>query len=144
MPDIAALERLLERLKAATGPDREIDAEVDCAIRYPDKRPARHDDFGGRLEVRPGHIKSRLGLREAARYTSSLDAAKIAVPDGHDYMLNSAQRYAVVWRTDAVPRTTMAHTSQAIAPTLELALCAAAVARRIEIAKQQQQASAAQ
>lgn len=54
---------LAERVEALTGADREVDAEIDCLLRFKDLRPASPADFGGQAEA----------------YTSSLDAAMTLV-----------------------------------------------------------------
>lgn len=73
---------LLARLEAATGPDRLLDAEIDCAVRFPDLRPAEPDDFAGKYGYSPGNIKVDTGFLMSASYTRSIDAALTLVPDG--------------------------------------------------------------
>jgi hypothetical protein len=55
------LEALLARVLEGTGPDRELDGDIDAAIGWPDSSYFHH------------HTR---------RYTASLDAALTLVPDG--------------------------------------------------------------
>ena len=68
---------LIAKLEAATGPSRELDAEIDCAVRFPDLRPARPDDHKEHQRGYPpsaGDIWCPTGFLMASSYTSSFDA----------------------------------------------------------------------
>lgn len=69
----AQLSDLLARVKAATGPDRAIDAAIACAFMFPGRRPAQPDDFEGRFGHSPGDIKVEHGFLMARAYTRSTD-----------------------------------------------------------------------
>ena len=80
----ATLLALAERVEAATGADRELDAAIDCAVRLPDLRPAQPDDFDGKYGYSAGNIKCEHGFLMSYRYTASLDAAMslyITIPE---------------------------------------------------------------
>lgn len=59
------LAELLERVKAATGPDRMLDGALH--VHFSDGRLTEHDDFGW--------VKGPRDIGEAPRLTASLDAA---------------------------------------------------------------------
>lgn len=76
---MADLSELLERVKAATGPDRELDCEIAIAVDGYFTLPPRWDggpigygyvDADGTL-IHPGHGGDQL----VKRYTASIDAA---------------------------------------------------------------------
>ncbi len=78
------LSEIIERLEQATGPGRELDAEIwftGCALT--DGRPARlgRDEFGDR-EYREHWTKGSIGIwdDELPAYTASLDAALTRIP----------------------------------------------------------------
>jgi hypothetical protein len=79
------LESLIERLAALSGPDRRLDAEIACAIKFPHLRPAEPDDH---KEHQRGYLPSAgniwcpTGFLMADSYTSSIDAALTLVPEG--------------------------------------------------------------
>lgn len=72
MTDEATLLALADRIEAAEGPDRELDAAIALAIRYQDCLPC---DFNG-IKARTG------GILNAPAFTASLDAAMTLVPEG--------------------------------------------------------------
>lgn len=79
------MKDLIAKLEAATGPSRELDAEIDCAVRFPDLRPARPDDHKEHQRSYPpsaGYIWCPTGFLMASSYTSSIDAALTLVPEG--------------------------------------------------------------
>lgn len=64
---------LIERLEAATGPDRELDAEIYCEARglvFEDECPVRSSG------------KRVIDFRPVSHYTASIDAALTLVPEG--------------------------------------------------------------
>lgn len=93
-----AIDLLVEKLTEATGPSRELDAEI-AVLANPRgfkfgsgdylKIPTRHD------EVEPGHYwlvsRSGMSLHGAPKFTESIDAALTLVPEGLSFEL---ARYA--------------------------------------------------
>lgn len=79
------MDELIKRLEAATGPDRELDACIFCALLHPDKKPERNLFYTNREEwgvfvtnqPAPG-----MTFYDAPIYTASLDAAMTLVPEG--------------------------------------------------------------
>jgi len=77
------LQALLERVEAASGPDREIDALIYIALEYPDWRLQVSNDLFpeqvqvGRIQEPEGTRSVFLGFgwRESPKFTVSLDAA---------------------------------------------------------------------
>lgn len=72
---------LADRVEALQGADREIDAEIACAIKFPKLRPVRPDDFDGKYGYSAGNIKVDTGFMMAHSYTASIDAALSLVPE---------------------------------------------------------------
>lgn len=68
---------ILDALRNAKGPDRELDAWIYCKFILSNLRPAREDDhldkYGYPLIA--GLIRCRTGILSALPYTSSLDTA---------------------------------------------------------------------
>ena len=92
---LVALEELIVRLGSATGPSRELDAEIAVALRIGPKPNAQAGDISwidrnfpewvaldnGNLAVL--HDSGRTGVTwESERYTSSIDCALTLVPEG--------------------------------------------------------------
>jgi hypothetical protein len=75
MADLDTLKSLRERVIAAEGPDRRLDAELCCAFHLTNLRPAEPDDFEGKYGYSPGNLKCEHGFLMAEFYTSSIDAA---------------------------------------------------------------------
>ena len=78
------MKEIIEKLEKATGPDRRLDVEIDCAIRFPALRPARKDDHKEHQRGFPpseGDIYVPTGFLMANSYTSSIDAALTLVPE---------------------------------------------------------------
>lgn len=90
--DRDTLLRLAERCEAATGSDRRLDAEIACAIRHRDLRPAEpgnHAKFQTPgYPPRAGDIWTPSGFLMAPIYTASLDEALTLVPEGHAISLH--------------------------------------------------------
>lgn len=87
------LTELAKRVEAATGPDRELDAEIAIAIDL--KLP--HDDYGARDAARRGGAARLAEMGEChqnvwrtylPRYTASLDSAMTLVPEGYEWAVN--------------------------------------------------------
>ena len=91
------VRELIERLERASGPDRELDGEIACAIF---KTIGTDDDLIYRSPIRrydqcaPGTywLVSRSGrsLQTAPHYTGSIDAAMRLVPKDHDVSITQA------------------------------------------------------
>lgn len=81
---------LASRVEAATGADRELDAAISCALKFPDLCPAQPDDFDGKYGYSAGNIKCEHGFLMADRYSASLDAALTLVPSGWAWCLYSS------------------------------------------------------
>jgi hypothetical protein len=69
------LTELLERVEAASGADRELDALIACHFVFKSLRPATAADVILNYVPRPGDIKTDMGFLMADPYTASLDAA---------------------------------------------------------------------
>lgn len=116
---------LAERVEALTGPDRLIDAEIACAVKFRNLRPARPDDFDGKFGYSPGNIKVEDGFLMAASYTRSLDDAASLVPDAHDWSLHVDNGEAIAGCMPASPEG--CDLANIVGATPALALCAAAL-----------------
>ncbi len=86
---------LLERLEAAKGPSRELDAWIDLVL-YAEKVGASDESIARDLEYVTGRRDGIAGetvadavnrTTSALGYTSSIDAALTLVPEGHDVRL---------------------------------------------------------
>jgi hypothetical protein len=93
-----SLIALAERCEKATGPDRELDAEIAVAIEYELPNPMGEC----RAHLRVPHLsdeceagtywlvqRSGMSLQTAPRYTASLDAAIELVPEGWDWLVRN-------------------------------------------------------
>lgn len=93
---MTALLDLIQKIKGATGPDRELDAAIAVAI-----TPTRSTDDDliyakardpGNDATHPGHyfLQSRSGAscQTAPHYTSSIDSALTLVPEGSSVHLH--------------------------------------------------------
>lgn len=96
------MKDLIERLEAATGPDRRLDAEIACAVIFPDLRPAEPDDHKEYLNGIPpsaGNIWCPTGFLMARSYTSSIDDAQELVPKGMVWTRDAYGDFTVIeWR----------------------------------------------
>lgn len=75
---ITPIADLINRVKAATGQDRRIDAELYCTLCNPNLRPAEQGDHSDSIhcrdyKVHPGDIWCPTGFLTAPNYTASLD-----------------------------------------------------------------------
>lgn len=122
------LEALALRCKQATGPDRRLDAEIDCLVRFTDLRPAELDDHKKYQRGVPpgaGDIWCPTGFLMAASYTASLDAALTLVPADHDWVVGNVNGHV-----GGTPYACVGSRDQHFAATPALALCAASLRAR--------------
>ena len=134
------LLRLAELCKVATGPDRELEAEIAVAVdggeivwlmanytmeQYPARKYASANHVGG------------FGKAPVPAYTGSLDAAMALVPEGWTYQLRDKQVHleegediSLYWYQGDCDGRLYA---TSYAATTELALCAASLRARAEI-----------
>lgn len=136
MPTEAEVMELAERCEKASGPDRELDADIYWAV---ERKRALHtyNTAALGLPIRPEDAPERLqgGLGRAAvramapRYTESVDAVMWLLPAGMDYELKSlAYRKghgATLWEPSSE-----FNVGRSDAATAALALCAAALRAR--------------
>lgn len=108
---------LIARIESATGPDRELDCRIWCAV--------ERQNFDVCRQVVPN-----FGEWLAPSYTASIDAALSLVPDGHQWSLSECampdRYYAGLGSRKASGRSFVAQ-----AATPALALCAAALKARL-------------
>ena len=135
------LQRLVERIEGATGPDREI----DCLIWG--TQEGRSLEWQGNILVEklegcigwidPGEHQRNFGCNRADQgfsgilaYTRSIDAAMTLVPEGFIFGCGSkdATKTAWAWASPDVP---LEYRSISNGATPALALCAAALRARI-------------
>lgn len=121
------MEGLIARLEAATGPDRELDEAIVKAL-YPEAIVNLYCVDDDEPIVFPAEPLVR-NKRDLPRFTASIDAALMLVPEGHDVHVNlyfgrNGEGAAVVSKLKQInlPRT--------FAPTPALALCIAALKAR--------------
>lgn len=82
---IATLRDLIARVRAAEGPDRRLDAEIECFLRFPHLRPAEPDDHKEfQRGVRPsrGDIWCPTGFLMSSSLTGNFADAKAELPEG--------------------------------------------------------------
>lgn len=95
------LLELAERCEAATGPDRELDAAIWCALNgleYPEPpyfQELPHNRFHPELGAFEQGTRAGIMLQSykdnAAIYTASLDAAMTLVPEGWRWIMREAR-----------------------------------------------------
>jgi hypothetical protein len=120
--DIARLRALIQRVEAATGPDRVLDAEIACAMCR-----LRLREHGARPDpMAPGCVRDIAGSWSAPEFTDSLDAAVLLVPAGRDWMTGTHQSAATAVVTRAADEG-----AWLTAATPALALVAAALLARL-------------
>lgn len=115
---------LVAALEAATGPDRELDAEVYKAEhpKFTLDRPHMHE-----------RLQSIATLNKCPRYTASLDAALTLVPEGAAFQFlyepNAINGHdAIVW--PKCDKWVNPNTGMAVHKYLAIALCIAALKAR--------------
>lgn len=137
------LQRLVERIEAATGPDREIDALVHFTVNrrwvgripcWPPEKVYRPDMETGLYMAIEG--KGYMYGDSVPTYTASLDAALLIVPDGMLWMLTNTgiqnrKEPDFTKATALVSNWRDMDTDETQAETPALALCAAALRARI-------------
>ena len=118
-----ALSALLANLEAATGPSRELDAEIATVIFG---RPRASGNVG---EPQVLHWWDRaVGFAVAPRYTESLDAARTLLPEGWFALIDTRGRADVRY----APIDQSGYRREvADAATPALALCIAALRARL-------------
>lgn len=119
---MSELLELAERCKKATGPDRELDAEIAKSLGWPNVR--YYSANGGIFS------KENDEMRPVPEWTASIDAALTLVPEGWAVLLAfSEQRSVCDVHTNPLGQegTWPAHSTAA---TPALALCAAALKAR--------------
>jgi len=84
------LLELAERVRASTGPDRELDAKIAVAVKWRARGPTADDheylsiprkDDGCAPGTYWFHCRSGMSLRTAPEWCASIDAAMMLVPD---------------------------------------------------------------
>ena len=92
------LMELLERVKAATGPDRELDVALEVAFPYDTSISHSHRPSSVRGKVTCRYNSGSSGTYGASRYTASIDAALALVerrlPEWVVYDLSQNSRHA--------------------------------------------------
>jgi hypothetical protein len=83
------LSALIARVEAATGADRELDAEISVAVGRHETHIERRSDGTAKLLPWRGDGTGS-GIVECRRYTASLDAAVSLVPSGWDWSVNAS------------------------------------------------------
>jgi len=141
------MDDLIERLEAATGPCRELDAEVFASV-YPDKVPGPIVESGYGWRYDKGHWWLATGEDARTppkcvfpgRYTASIDAALTLVPEGWGYTLctqppdHKPWASVVEWQPDDKGKmwtgNHMARSGEVKASTPAHAICIAALKAR--------------
>lgn len=124
IPMTDELLKLAERCEKATGPDREIDGDIQIEI-----DPLCHSVTAADIFSESGHYVGRL-----LAYTASLDAAMTLVPEGFEFAVGSGRRAAMSetmkrpWGNVFAPDDIGSPADNAATPAL--ALCAAALRAR--------------
>jgi len=128
MTDPATLLALAERCEQAAGPDRELDARIECAVQGITFRKLL-----GPYAYRTS--RGDIGLINAKRYTAWIDAAVTLVPEGYYWQAANGKRRhsepqacADLFVAHGPNRGDMSFTADAA--TAALALCAAALRAR--------------
>ncbi len=132
----AEMEALIQRVEAAQGPDRELDAAIWCGLRGYISYGQSGGIWGYEM---PGLGISSVDVAAIPAYTASLDAAVSLVPEGHWWNVgrtcadNSPMRHfgtrsGHCFTAGCAPWGRDQHTTAA---TPALALCAAALRARL-------------
>lgn len=139
---MADLNKIIERLEKATGPDRELDALIVAELHDATMRPyPPSDDFGphDKWQFWTHDGKHFLGSEAefpVPAYTSSVDAALTLVPDGLPWMVRRSQPWDAAHPYCAAYVQTAEHdehSSLTKATTAARALCIAALKARSTI-----------
>lgn len=133
------LERLAERVEAATGPDRQLDALIEAyrqRDRYPDAVAVRMGKLWSAVACKgPGRGWRRYGIFfQHHAYLASLDAAMTLVPEGWHTRIALEDRHSRRWSWTLRGGYGSESQSRAATPALALtaaALRAAALARSV-------------
>lgn len=144
---MADLLKLAERCEAATGPDRELDAAIEVALKVgcranlPDDLEYLSEISLSDYEARQRkaghywfHCRSGKSMRSADRYTLSLDAAMTLVPDVITWGVGAGTLGSYARVVTDEPET-VAHWCR-IAATPALALTAASLRARAASSKE--------
>lgn len=140
MTDKAGLLELIGRLEKATGPDRELDAQIWLAVTPGATRKTTHVDH----HVRPYDIdetrRADGRLIVVPEYTASIDAALMLVPEGSAWFIQKYDdgSYEAGIKYDRAEQSAWNRTpgftqqSNAMGMTPALALCIAALRARAQ------------
>lgn len=121
---------LISALEAASGPSRELDGWIFCAVHHPNERPQRNffymnrEEWGAFISNQP---RPGITFHDAPHYTESIDAALTLVPEGYRADMKAAPHRkgatALVWHdTEA--------NGHADGPSYAIALCIATLKAR--------------
>lgn len=117
---------LIERLEAASGPDRELDEAIGLDLGWsPVSNPTFATGLMGRWYTPDGRMTDHYGI---PRWTASLDAAMTLIPEGCVTYLASEDRHSHRWEWSLRDKYAVRH--HARAPTPALALCIASLKAR--------------
>ena len=135
--DSCKLDELIAALEEVDQYSGELDARIDCLVKFPHLRPARPDDYGGIYGYVPGNIKSEHGFLSASPYTSSIDAALKLVPDKYKPAIHpyESANYPSRWDVYMMESGTIHHRQyDSEHKSLAIAICIAALkARRASV-----------
>ena len=126
MTDPTTLLALAERCEQAAGPDRELDARIECAVQGITFRKLL-----GTCAYRTS--RGDIGLMNAKRYTAWIDAAVTLVPEGHEWLRKSPGGMTVYRVPDDLKEWAQHIDGRGANPAL--ALCAAALRARAAMAQ---------
>ena len=122
---------LIERLEKATGPDRNLDADIASSVGWsPGPGYTRKSDDSWRLG---NWINS---VQWAPLYTASIDAALTLVPEGHDWIVADVNGHV-----GGTPYACVGSTKEHFGETAVLSLCIAALKARSALVPKQHQGS---
>lgn len=132
------LSEIIARVEAATGPDRELDAEIGRALGLDVRAEfAEEPDLGDWFIGQPRECGSWMEQDALPDYTASLDAALTLVPKryGRDLPIHMQRTTsfgccAVVWHDPEFNRS-----ERGDAGTMPLAVCAASLRARLAMEK---------
>lgn len=130
------LQRLVERIEAATGPDRELDCDVRLAVLGDCHYGVIHDSkyraigpayLRGYVETYRHLLTSDDAIEDdiVPRYTDSIDAAMTLIPE------NDSRCWATGWTIGGGAFASVAFARSSYAATPALALASAALRARI-------------